>query len=99
MKPFKLLILLATISVIACSCVTSREVSYLRDLKPNQSIPLNSKFEAVISPYDHLRIRVIGMGVEKELAEPFNPFGGSRSILLEVAKAKLIIKQPVIWWM
>lgn len=76
MKFIKLFICLAAIAVMACSCVTSRDVSYLQDLKPNQTIPLNSKFEAVISPYDQLRINVIGMGEEKELAEPFNPFGG-----------------------
>lgn len=79
MKFIKLFICLATIAVMTCSCVTSREVSYLRDLKPNQTIPLNSKFEAVISPYDQLRISVIGVGVEKELAEPFNPYGNMQN--------------------
>lgn len=64
------------LSLVTASCVTSKEVSYMQDLKPNESIPLNSKFEAVVSPYDELRISVIGFGVEKELAEPFNPFGG-----------------------
>jgi len=80
MKPFKLFLLVVGIAVIASSCVTSRDVSYLRDLKPNQTIPLNSKFEAVISPYDQLRIMVIGMGDEKELAEPFNPFGNTQNM-------------------
>lgn len=75
MKLVKLFICFAAITVMVCSCVTSRDVSYLRDLKPNQTIPLNSKFEAVISPNDQLRINVIGVGDEKELAEPFNPFG------------------------
>ena len=78
MKYFKLFIILAGLSLIAASCVTPREVNYLQDLKPGESIPLNSKFEAVISPYDELRISVIGFGVEKELAEPFNPFGGGQ---------------------
>lgn len=80
MKPLKLCFILSTIIVMVCSCVTSRDVSYLRDLKPNQTIPLNSKFEAVISPYDQLRIMVIGMGDEKELAEPFNPFGNTQNM-------------------
>ena len=78
MKYFKLFIILAGLSLIAASCVTPKEVNYLQDLKPGESIPLNSKFEAVISPYDELRISVIGFGVEKELAEPFNPFGGAQ---------------------
>lgn len=80
MKFVKLFFVLAAIAVVACSCVTSRDVSYLRDLKPNQTIPLNSKFEAVISPNDQLRINVIGVGDEKELAEPFNPFGGVQNV-------------------
>ena len=42
---------------------------------------MNSKFEAVVSPYDELRISVIGFGVEKELAEPFNPFGSSTQVV------------------
>lgn len=80
MKPLKLFFVLSSLAVLACSCVTSREVSYLRDLKPNQTIPLNSKFEAIISPYDQLRINVIGVGVEKELAEPFNPYGTTQNV-------------------
>ena len=80
MKPLKLFIALACLAILACSCVTSKEVSYMNDLKHNQSIPLNSKFEAVISPYDQLRINVIGVGDEKELAEPFNPFGNAQSM-------------------
>ena len=66
--------------VMVSSCVTSKEVSYLSDVTPNQNIPLNSKFEAVISPYDQLIIQVIGFGVEKELAEPFNPFGNFQNM-------------------
>lgn len=64
------------LSLVTASCVTPREVNYLQDIRQGQNIPLNSKFEAVVSPYDELRISVIGFGVEKELAEPFNPFGG-----------------------
>lgn len=75
MKYVKLLFVSAWLLVLASSCVTSKEVSYLQDLKPDETIALNSKFEAVISPYDELRISVLGFGVEKELAEPFNPFG------------------------
>ncbi|MBR4390586.1 MAG: polysaccharide biosynthesis/export family protein [Bacteroidales bacterium] len=80
MKPLKLFFVLSSLVIMACSCVTSREVSYLSDLQPNQSIPLNGKFEAVISPYDQLRISVIGVGDEKELAEPFNPFGNAQTM-------------------
>ncbi len=78
MKYAKLFIGLVALLVAASSCVTPREVNYLQDLKPGEFVPLNSKFEAVISPYDELRISVIGFGVEKELAEPFNLFGNAQ---------------------
>ena len=80
MKPSKLLGVLAIVAVVACSCVSSKEVSYLQNLHHNQTVPLNGNFEAVISPYDQLRITVVGVGDEKELAEPFNPFGGTQSM-------------------
>lgn len=73
-KPILYFLLLA----LATSCVTSKEVSYLQNLKHNQTIPLSENFEAVISPNDQLRISVIGVGDEKELAEPFNPFGSAQ---------------------
>ena len=79
MKRYKLFIVLAYVAVMACSCVSSKEVSYLQNLHHNQTVPLNGNFEAVISPYDQLRITVVGVGTEKELAEPFNPFGGIQS--------------------
>lgn len=75
MKLIKLFVTLACMAVMASSCVTSKEVSYLQNLKHNQTIPLSENFEALISPNDQLRISVIGVGDEKELAEPFNPFG------------------------
>ena len=80
MKSIKLFILLVFIAVVACSCVTPKEVSYLQNLKHNQTIPLSGNFEALISPYDQLRITVIGVGDEKELAEPFNPFGNAQNM-------------------
>lgn len=79
MKPIKLFFILVGVAFVASSCVSSKEVSYLQNLKHNQTIPLNGNFEAVISPYDQLRITVIGVGDEKELAEPFNPFGSTQN--------------------
>lgn len=77
MKFKKLFLILVGTLVVLSSCVAPREVNYLQDIRQEATIPLNSKFEAVVSPYDELRISVIGFGVEKELAEPFNPFGSS----------------------
>lgn len=80
MKRTNLFFVVAFFVILATSCVTSKEVSYLNDIDPTQNLPLNSKFEAVIAPYDQLRITVIGTGVEKELAEPFNPFGTVQNV-------------------
>lgn len=80
MKPFKLFFFFAFVALITASCVSSKEVSYMQNLKHNQTVPLNGNFEAVISPYDQLRITVIGIGDEKELAEPFNPFGNAQNV-------------------
>ena len=79
MKLNRLFIVLASLALMASSCISSKEVSYLQNLHHNQTIPLNGNFQAVISPYDQLRITVVGVGDEKELAEPFNPFGSVQS--------------------
>jgi len=52
------------------SCVTTRKVAYLQDMKHETQISLEDKFEAVISPYDELDILVSSF--DKELAMPFN---------------------------
>ena len=80
MKFLKLFLSLVCLAIVACSCVTSKEVSYMQNLKHNQTVPLNGNFQAVISPYDQLRITVIGVGDEKELAEPFNPFSSGQNM-------------------
>lgn len=80
MKPSKLFFAFIALAFMACSCVSSKEVSYLQNLHHNQTVPLNGNFEAVISPYDQLRITVVGVGDEKELAEPFNPFGSVQNM-------------------
>ena len=78
MRLLKPVFFYALLLLAVSSCVTSKEVSYLQNLKHNQTIPLSDNFEALISPNDQLRITVIGVGDEKELAEPFNPFGGAQ---------------------
>lgn len=78
MRILKNLFFYALLLVTVSSCVTSKEVSYLQNLRHNQTVPLSENFEALISPNDQLRISVIGVGDEKELAEPFNPFGSAQ---------------------
>lgn len=90
MKPLKLFFVFSLVSLLVSSCVTSKEVSYLQNLKHNQTIPLSENFEALISPNDQLRITVIGVGDEKELAEPFNPFGGAQNMNNQSALGYLV---------
>ena len=90
MRYFKSVLFFLSLMVVASSCVTSKEVSYLQNLKHNQTIPLSENFEALISTNDQLRITVIGVGDEQELAEPFNPFGGVQSNLGQVGIGYLV---------
>ena len=80
MRFLKLICFSAFLLAAMFSCVTSKEVSYMQNLKHNQTIPLSENFQALISPNDQLRIAVIGVGDEKELAEPFNPFGSAQNM-------------------
>ena len=52
------------------SCVTTRQVAYLQDMKNGTQIELENQFEAVISPYDELTIIVSCS--DEALARPFN---------------------------
>lgn len=95
------LVFVALLAAVLSSCVTPKEVSYLQNLKHNQSIPLSENFEAIISPYDQLNITVIGVGEEKELAEPFNPFGNQQNLSNNNSMGYLVdvngdIKFPII---
>lgn len=80
MKQLRLYLSIIIVAMGVSSCVTSKEVNYLSDLDPSQNLPLNTMFEAVIAPYDQLRISVIGLSEEEELAKPFNPFGSGQDV-------------------
>lgn len=80
MKYIQWFFVAVVLAMAMSACVTPKEINYLQDLEPGQNIPLNSKFEAVVCPYDQLRISVMGFGLEKELAEPFNPFGNAQNM-------------------
>jgi len=56
--------------ISAASCVTTKKVAYLQDMKHETQITLEDRFEAVISPYDELDIMVSSF--DGELARPFN---------------------------
>lgn len=61
---------LSMVAMLAASCVTTKKVAYLQDMKHETQISLEDKFEAVISPYDELDIYVTSF--DTELAKPFN---------------------------
>ncbi len=70
-----LFISLIAMAVVTSSCVTSRSIRYLQDM-PKEGLPLNKELEAVIVPYDELRIRVYSDGGDEgELVKPFNIMG------------------------
>ena len=77
MKTLKVLFLLAVAAVLASSCVSTRNVRYLKDMQALGEVDVNGKFEAKISPSDELRINVLPNGdkEERELIEPFNIYG------------------------
>ncbi len=63
-------ILIALTALSAVSCVTTKRIAYLQDMKHGSQIELENTFEAVISPYDELDIIVSCF--DTELAKPFN---------------------------
>lgn len=62
-------VLVSAVLFIA-SCVSTKQVAYLQDMKHESQIMLEDRFEAVISPYDELDIIV--SCYDSELAKPFN---------------------------
>lgn len=67
----------ALISLSAVSCITPSRVNYLQDMHHGSQIELENAFQAKISPYDELDIRVFA--TSEELAKPFNISGGQLS--------------------
>lgn len=72
-------IVLALIGLAAASCVTTRKVAYLQDMKHETQIELENRFEAVISPYDELE--VIISTFDSELAKPFNIYSAAQGAI------------------
>lgn len=69
------LIAILGVTLLLASCVSTKQVAYLQDMKHESQIDLENKFEAVISPYDELTIIVSCF--DKELAAPFNLYYGN----------------------
>ncbi len=75
-------IVLAITSLATASCVTTRKVAYLQDMKHETQIELENRFEAVISPYDELD--VIISCFDNELAKPFNIYSAAEGAIRSV---------------
>jgi len=73
MKRISNWIVYLTVVAILSSCVSAKQITYLQDMGDNSQIMLENKYEAVVSPYDELIIRV--SAVDEELSKPFNIFG------------------------
>ena len=72
-------IVMALMGLAAASCVTTRKVAYLQDMKHETQIELENRFEAVISPYDELE--VIISTFDNELAKPFNIYSAAQGAI------------------
>ena len=72
-------IVLALAGLVAASCVTTRKVAYLQDMKHETQIELENRFEAVISPYDELE--VIISTFDSDLAKPFNIYSAAQGAI------------------
>ena len=72
-------IVLALMGLAAASCVTTRKVAYLQDMKHETQIELENRFEAVISPYDELE--VIISTFDSDLAKPFNIYSAAQGAI------------------
>lgn len=66
---------LVGLAIVSSSCVSSRSVRYVRDMKDLQGVPLTNSLEAVVCPNDELRITVLSSGDDEEMLKPFNIYG------------------------
>ena len=80
-------IVLALMGLATASCVTTRKIAYLQDMKHETQIELENRFEAVIAPYDELE--VIISTFESDLAKPFNIYSAAEGALRNSANRDL----------
>lgn len=77
MKRILRLGLLAVLTALAASCVTTKKIAYLQDMGHQSQIELENTFEAIISPYDELDIIISCF--DQDLAKPFNLYSAAQS--------------------
>lgn len=69
--------MMASLVVMASSCLTPRKIRFLQDMDQKRVVTLPQKFEARVSPSDQLTITIINADMDGELANPFNMAGGN----------------------
>ncbi|MBR4479515.1 MAG: polysaccharide biosynthesis/export family protein [Bacteroidales bacterium] len=84
-------IVMAITSLAAVSCVTTRKVAYLQDMKHETQIELENRFEAVIAPYDELE--VIISCFDSELAKPFNLYSAAQGAIRSTQDIGYLVDQ------
>lgn len=72
-------VVLALAALSAASCVTTRRIAYLQDMKHETQIELEDEFQAVVAPYDELQ--VIISTFESDLAKPFNIYSAAEGAI------------------
>lgn len=72
-------IALGMAAFLTASCVTTKKIAYLQDMRHGSQIELENTFEAVISPYDELDIVISCF--DQELAKPFNIRSSSQAAI------------------
>ena len=72
-------VVLVLAALSAASCVTTRRIAYLQDMKHETQIELEDEFEAVVAPYDELQ--VIISTFETDLARPFNIYSAAQGAI------------------
>lgn len=82
---------LVGLAIVSSSCVSSRNVRYVRDMKDLKGVPLTGSLEAVVCPYDELSIVVLSSDDDEKMLEPFNQYNkvatgvsGNRGYLVDV---------------
>ena len=78
-KTIRAFVALALAGLATASCVTTRKVAYLQDMKHETQIELENRFEAVIAPYDELEIIISCF--DSELAKPFNLYSAAQGAI------------------
>lgn len=78
-KILRIGIIFLLVGFSAASCVTTRKVAYLQDMKHETQIELENRFEAVVAPYDELE--VIISTFESDLAKPFNIYSAAEGAI------------------